>query len=120
MKVRKKMNVGLIILAGGKGERFHGKKQNVEFHGKPLWRHVYDTALSVIEEQNVIIVGKDVAGGETRSVSVHNGLEALSVNTDKVLITEAARPLVTKKQLEILINDDSISSSFVMPLVNTV
>lgn len=114
------MNVGIIILAGGKGERFHGKKQDVEFHGKPLWRHVFDTALFVAEKQNIIIVGKDVPGGKTRSFSVRNGLEALPESIDKVVIAEAARPLVTKKQFEILINDNSISSSFVMPLVNTV
>lgn len=114
------MNVGIIILAGGKGERFHGKKQDFEFHGKPLWRHVFDTALFVAEKQNIIIVGKDVPGGKTRSFSVRNGLEALPESIDKVVIAEAARPLVTKKQFEILINDNSISSSFVMPLVNTV
>lgn len=107
-----------IILAGGKGTRFQGKKQDVEFHGKPLWKHSYDTALLVSE--NVIVVGRDVPGGETRSFSVLNGLHALSKDTDKVVILEAARPLVTKEQLEILINDESSSSSFVMPLVNTV
>ena len=114
------MNIGIINLAGGKGERFHGKKQDFEFHGKPLWQHVYDTALLVTEEQNIIIVGRDVPGGETRSFSVCNGLEALPKDIGKVIIVEAARPLVTKEQLELLINDTSLSSSFVMPLVNTV
>lgn len=27
------MKIGIVILAGGKGERFHGKKQDLEFHG---------------------------------------------------------------------------------------
>ncbi|MBR3646641.1 MAG: 2-C-methyl-D-erythritol 4-phosphate cytidylyltransferase [Lachnospiraceae bacterium] len=112
------MKVGIIILAGGKGTRFQGKKQDVEFHGKPLWKHSYDTALLVSE--NVIVVGRDVPGGETRSFSVINGLHAISKDIDKIVILEAARPLVTKEQLEILIKDDSSSSSFVMPLVNTV
>lgn len=113
------MKIGIIILAGGKGERFHGKKQDLEFHGKPLWKHVYDTAVESIGEQNIVIVGKDVPGGSTRSGSVINGLNALNFDTEKVIIVEAARPLVTVKQINILINDGSKSVSFVMPLVNT-
>ena len=43
-------DVYAIILAGGSGTRFGGevKKQFLEFHGKPLWRHLYDTVISVI------------------------------------------------------------------------
>ena len=115
-----KSKIGIIILAAGKGTRFQRKKQDVEFHGKPLWKHSYDTALSITGKESIIVVGRDVPGGETRSFSVINGLEALPKDTDKVLILEAARPLVTKKQLEILIKDEASSSSFVMPLVNTV
>lgn len=113
------MKTGVIILAAGKGERFHGKKQNLNFHGKPLWKHVYDTSISIVPAENIVIVGRDILGGETRSESVVNGLKALSKETDRVVIVEAARPLVTKKQLEIILNDTAKSSSFVMPLVNT-
>ncbi len=113
------MKVGIIILAGGKGDRFHGKKQDLEFHGKPLWKHVYDTATKVINNDNIIVVGRDVPGGETRSMSVFSGLRSLDEDTEKVLILEAARPLVTVQQLIILIEDKSKSSSFVMALVNT-
>jgi len=113
------MKVGIIILAGGNGERFHGKKQDLVFHGKQLWKYAYDTAVSVCDRENIVVVGKDTPGGLTRSNSVFNGLKKLSSKTDRVIILEAARPLVTMKQIEILIKDNSPSSSFVMPLVNT-
>ena len=73
----KREYVGILILAAGKGERFHGKKQDLEFHGKPLWKQCYDTANKIVDSSNVIVVCKDVVRGETRSKSVLNGLRAL-------------------------------------------
>ncbi len=114
------MNVGIIILAAGRGERFNGRKQDIEFHGKKLWEHSYDTVKKIVSKENIVVVGKDVAGGETRSRSVVSGLQALSKDTEKVLILEAARPLVTERQIQILIDTQHPSISFVMPLVNTI
>ena len=113
------MRIGVIILAGGKGERFHGKKQDLVFHGKPLWKYVYDTALCIAEAKFVVVVGRDVEGGATRTGSVINGLKVLPYDTDRVVILEAARPLVTEAQVKEIAFDDSKSSSFVMPMVNT-
>lgn len=112
------MKTGIIILAGGKGSRFGGRKQDLVFHEKPLWKHVYDTSIKVSD--NVVVVGRDVSAGETRSGSVINGLNALADDTDMVLFAEAARPLVTEKQMKDLLFDNYPSKSFVMPLVNTV
>lgn len=114
------MNLGCILLAGGKGERFGERKQDVIFHNKPLWRYAYDTALKVVGKENIVVVGKDIMGGNTRTGSVLNGLEALSKNTDRVIIVEAARPMVTKTQITELLTDTHPSVSFVRPLVNTV
>lgn len=113
------MRNGIVILAAGKGERFHGKKQDLEFHGKSLWKYVYDVAVEVIGKDNIVVVGKDIPGGKTRSQSVRYGIEELDYKTDRVVIMEAARPLVTADQIKLLINDNSESASFVMPLVNT-
>ena len=71
------MKVGIIVLAGGKGTRFHGKKQDIIFHGKQLWQHSYDTAARVVNYDNIVVVGKDVSAGETRSGAVLNGLRVL-------------------------------------------
>ena len=111
---------GAIILAAGKGERFQGKKQDIEFHGKPIWRYAYDLSRQIIPENYIVIVGRDIKGGTYRSESVINGLRALPSDTKRVIILEAARPLVTLEQISILLNNDHASVSFVMPLVNTV
>ena len=111
--------VGVIILAGGKGERFHGQKQFVEFKGKPLWQNVYDKVKEVVPKSNIIVVGIDVPGGRTRAISVRNGLMALN-DIDKVVIVEAARPLVTIDQIKIIIEAEGDSISYVIPCPETV
>lgn len=89
-----------ILLAAGKGTRYKGKKQDVLFCGKPLWEYVYETLSQVVKKERIVIVGKDIPGGETRTESVINGLNALPENTDRVIIVEAARPLVTREQIK--------------------
>lgn len=114
------MGYSAILLAAGKGARYKEAKQDVIFHEKALWRYAYETALEVVGENNIVAVGKDIPGGETRTGSVLNGLEALPENTSRVVIVEAARPMVTKNQILQLLNDQHPSVSYVRPLVNTV
>lgn len=117
-------NTYLIILAGGSGTRFGGsvRKQFLEFHGKELWQHMYETAICVVPKENVVVVGIDIPGGATRSGSVKNGLDwvAAKGNCKKVIICEAARALVTKQQLEDIAAVESPSCCFVNPVVDTV
>lgn len=114
------MKFSAIILAAGKGTRYKGKKQDVIFHNKPLWHYAFDTVLSVIPRDRIVVVGKDILGGRTRTGSVLNGLNALPKDTDRVIIVEAARPMVTRQQVLELLNDSYPSTSFVKSLVNTV
>ncbi len=109
-----------IILAAGKGTRYHGTKQDLIFHGKPLWRYAYETAMELVPTNHIVAVGKDIPGGETRTGSVLNGLRALPKDTDRVIILEAARPMVTVEQIRTLLCSSHPSVSFVRPLVNTV
>ncbi len=111
---------GAILLAAGSGTRYHGKKQDLEFHGKPLWRYAYETAREVVGHDNIVAVGKDIQGGTTRTGSVMNGLNVLPKEVDRVIIVEAARPMVTRGQIVQLLEDPYPSSTFVRPLVNTV
>ena len=111
---------GALLLAAGSGTRYHGKKQDMIFHEKPIWRYAYETALLVVGEENIVAVGKDIQGGTTRTGSVMNGLAALPKEIDRVVIVEAARPMVTKNQIIQLLQDPYPSSTFVRPLVNTV
>ena len=112
-------DIGAIILAGGKGTRFHQKKQFVKLNGKELWRHVYDKTCQIIPQEQIVVVGVDLPGGETRSKSVMNGLNALN-GCVKVLLIEAARPLVTIEQLQTLIDTEADSITFVAPCVDTI
>jgi len=109
-----------LLLAAGKGTRYHSSKQDELFHNKELWLYAYETARSIVGPDRIVAVGKDIEGGDTRSGSVLNGLHALPADTDRVVIVEAARPMVTRAQLLELLNDSYPSTSFVRPLVNTV
>lgn len=111
---------GAIILAAGQGRRFQGLKQDVVFKGKPLWRHPFDLVTKWLPNKNVIVVGKDVEGGRTRSGSVQKGLAALPSQLKRVIILEAARPLVADSQILQLLKATSPSITMVKPLVNTV
>ncbi len=114
------MKYSAILLAAGKGTRYKGTKQDVLFHNKQLWRYAYETGKEVVGENNIVAVGKDIPGGITRTESVLKGLEAIPSDTDRVIILEAARPMVTEKQIRQLLDDSHPSVTFVQPLVNTV
>lgn len=111
---------GAIILAGGQGTRYQKQKQFELLNGLEMWKYVYQKTLEVVTRENVVVVGVDVEGGKTRSESVQIGLKHLPENCGRVVILEAARPLVTVEQIKKLRNDDHASTTFALPLVNTV
>ena len=114
------MKYAAIILAAGKGTRYKGAKQDVLIHNKPLWHYAYETALEIVGKDYIVAVGKDIEGGDTRTESVRKGLHALPTDTERVIIVEAARPMVTRDQMLQLLNSGYPSVTFVRPLVNTV
>ena len=111
---------GAIILAGGQGTRYQKQKQFELLDGIEMWKHVYLKTIKAVEQENIVVVGVDTEGGKTRSESVQIGLHCLQKDCERVVILEAARPLVTIEQIEKLINDDSVSTTYALPLVNTV
>lgn len=110
-----------IIVAGGSSRRMGFDKTFAILAGKPVVAHTlaaFEQATSVAE---IIIVGREdrlrgleeiaqiegckkvrrvVAGGSRRQDSVANGLKALSPAARFVAVQDAARPLVTPKQIE--------------------
>lgn len=99
------MTYSLILLAGGKGERFGATipKQFMSLNGKKVIQYSLDVIEPLVDE--VIIVSpnqyKDylcVEPGETRGDSVKNGLDHCTC--DCVIVHEAVRPFVTKRQIE--------------------
>ena len=109
-----------IILAGGRGTRYQKQKQFELLNGIEMWKHVYQKVIRVVAQDNVVVVGVDIEGGKTRSESVQRGLNYLKKDCKRVVVLEAARPLVTVEQIEKLINDGNMSTTFALPLVNTV
>ena len=114
------MRAGAVLLAAGSGVRFGGRKQDMVFHGLPVWRYAYDVLSSFVERRHLVVVGQDMPGGDTRTLSVSIGLAYLPSDTERVIIAEAARPFVLPEQIDVLLKDAHDSVSFVKPLVNTV
>ncbi len=117
------MKRAAIVLAGGQGTRYGQKKQFIVLNGKPLWQHVFDKVSKYVDEGDACVVGIDVEGGETRSQSVINGLRFLAnrgVEYSRLIIVEAARPLITDQQIEDILNDEHPSCTYVLPLKSTV
>ncbi|MBR2209187.1 MAG: 2-C-methyl-D-erythritol 2,4-cyclodiphosphate synthase [Synergistaceae bacterium] len=102
-----------IIVAGGKGARFGEQKQFMKLGDKILWQWSTDEAAKLKNSgvnEVILVIPNDfdsekiswesplpfkiVHGGETRSESVLNGLNAAAC--DYVLIHDAARPFANK------------------------
>ena len=128
---RKKNNrpfVSCIIAAAGKGSRMQADYNKIflEFAGKPVLAHTLCVFQSCPAIDEIIIVTsecdllgcRDIAeefgisklrtitlGGALRQDSVRNALKEVSENTDIVLIHDAARPLVTHRVIEDVIEN---------------
>lgn len=142
------MNVALI-LSGGTGTRLGSDmpKQYIEVCGSPiisysircLSEHNEIDAIQIVAEPlwheqiekwlQVSDINYKFKGfampGENRQLSIYNGLEAIKTytnDTDNVLIHDAARPLLTSKQisdcLEAIHNHDGVLP--VLPMKDTV
>jgi 2-C-methyl-D-erythritol 4-phosphate cytidylyltransferase len=111
--------VGAVIVGAGEGKRMgaSGRKQFVKIAGKPIIAHTVDVfERSALIDHIVIVVPMDavdwvkedvvaayglkkvhavVYGGASRQESVLNGLKALKPGTERVIIHDAVRPLVS-------------------------
>ena len=131
----------LVLLAGGKGTRMKKTlpKQYLLLAGKPIIMHTIERIEKIKEIKEIIIVCEEqyiskieeykknymitkkiryAKAGKTRQESVHNGLEL--VETDSVIIHEAARPFVHKSEFEKLINCDEKNATYTYPIQFTV
>jgi 2-C-methyl-D-erythritol 4-phosphate cytidylyltransferase len=106
---------GVVILAGGNGDRFGDKKQFVLLRDKPLWKWVYDAAAKVTDE--IVVVGVDTPAGATRQQSVKNGI--WEITKPRVVILEAARPLVTPEQIKTIGELEYDSCSYYDDMIET-
>jgi 2-C-methyl-D-erythritol 4-phosphate cytidylyltransferase len=106
-----------IIVAGGSGRRFGGKKQFVNLAGESILKITVKAFDIPCINRIVVVVPKDdvdgvwtcmkelgkeisvVSGGPTRQISVMNGLMA-SGDSDIALIHDGVRPFVTSPLIE--------------------
>jgi 2-C-methyl-D-erythritol 4-phosphate cytidylyltransferase len=98
--------VGAIVVAAGRGDRFGAPKQFLELAGTRLvdravvaCAEVCDAVVVVLPadvEWNGPAVHAAVRGGATRSDSVRAGLAALPPSVDVVVVHDAARPLASR------------------------
>jgi 2-C-methyl-D-erythritol 4-phosphate cytidylyltransferase len=122
-----KKDVGVVIVAGGKGTRTGGDelKQFRWVAGKPMLLHSVqtfqernDVAMVVVVLQHELVGDPPPwlfqcdterlllsVGGRARSDSVRNGLEDLGNDIEIVVIHDAARPLVTSRMIDDVITE---------------
>ena len=111
-----------LITSSGRGQRFNSEgipKQYLPIAGISILRHSIlaflnhpkiDNVICVIHPDDInlyeeAVIGLDlldpVYGGETRQISVRNGLEALQeYKPDKVLIHDSVRPFVSRRIID--------------------
>lgn len=118
-----------ILLAGGSSRRMQGYTEDkilLPLAGKPVFQHSLDTFLASGVVDTLVIVHRDedhkaqlqallpqsssteflfVPGGAERMHSVHNGLKALEPHAPEIVfIHDAARPLISAKLLQNLLD----------------
>ncbi len=141
------MSLFALIPAAGSGSRIAGEapKQYLPIGGKPmLWHAIRAVCVPQVESVFVVLAPGDRAfarhdwsafkgklepiycGGETRRDSVYNGIVAAASAVepdDWLLVHDAARPCLSKKDLKSLIaecKDDEVGGILAIPVSETV
>jgi 2-C-methyl-D-erythritol 4-phosphate cytidylyltransferase/2-C-methyl-D-erythritol 2,4-cyclodiphosphate synthase len=133
----------LILPAAGSGRRFGAAvpKQYLELAGRKVIEHALAPFMADPRCQQIVValepgdtqfqqlpIAADrrlrvVAGGAQRCDSVRNALESLTASTDDwVLVHDAARPCLTRADLDALIAalaDDAVGGLLAVPLSDT-
>lgn len=123
----------VIVLLAGMGRRMNASKNKIllEVDSHPLFYYTLEKFKAFTD--NIILVVSEadyeyfkslnlgyrlVKGGPTRAISVLNGLKA--VKTDRVLIHDGARCLISKRIINECLNSDADAYFVGVPLKNTV
>ena len=141
------MSIYALIPAAGSGTRLpaEGPKQYLSLAGRPmLWHAVRAVCVPPVESVFVVLAPGDKAfashdwsafadkleplycGGETRRDSVYNGLVAAMAALeadDWVLVHDAARPCLPRKDLDSLVREtqnDEVGGILALPVAETV
>ncbi len=119
-------SVWTVVVAGGSGTRFGGPKQYVELAGRRAIDWSLAAARTVSEGIVVVVPATDVdadpggadvvvAGGDTRSASVRNGLAAVPADAGIVVVHDAARPAASPALFRAVIDAVRAGAAAVVP-----
>ncbi len=122
----------LILLLGGKGSRFGGKKQFLTYKGRYLFEYLLERVKDLFTEIVLVVPPEDlesfkrnyadfkvVGGGKERQFSVFNGLK--EVSTSPVAVHDGARPFASKGLFKKLLDLKNCDGKIpVLPLRDTV
>ena len=135
--------VTAIIVAAGKGERLTAgiDKPFIKLNGRPIVSYSLSLFEEITEISSIILVvsrermvdaaalvtrcglrkvREIVVGGAIRQESVFNGLEALPLTVQTVLIHDAARPLISKdKVVQLIAAGKTMGTIPVLPISDT-
>ncbi|MED1800749.1 2-C-methyl-D-erythritol 4-phosphate cytidylyltransferase [Brevibacillus porteri] len=137
------MSTGVVIVAAGSGKRMGGQRNKLwlPLAGEPILAHTVrlfathpdiDEVVLVVSEADhaevTILISAEkltvvvTLGGAERQDSVRNGLASLSANCDYVLVHDAARPFVTRKQISDMIKQVQQDQATIMavPVKDTI
>jgi 2-C-methyl-D-erythritol 4-phosphate cytidylyltransferase len=113
------MMLSAIIIAAGRSKRAGFDKLMVKIAGRPVIHHTLTAFEKTICVNDILVVSRDtitmrhlivktnlrkvrrvVRGGARRQDSVRAGLEALEKEVEFVAVHDAARPLITSREIE--------------------
>ncbi|MED1781101.1 2-C-methyl-D-erythritol 4-phosphate cytidylyltransferase [Brevibacillus fortis] len=137
------MSTGVVIVAAGSGKRMGGQRNKLwlPLAGEPILAHTVrlfathpdiDEVVLVVSERDHAEVMAWVSaekleavvtlGGAERQDSVRNGLASLPADCDYVLVHDAARPFVTRKQISDMIKQVQHDQATIMavPVKDTI
>lgn len=124
-----------IVVAGGSGLRFGGRKQFADLDGRSVLQRSVD-ASGAVSVGVVIVVPDDVvdevarnvtvrttcallvvAGGSTRAESVRAGLSSLPSSATHILVHDAARPLASPELFIAVCDSLTKGAAAVVPVI---
>lgn len=137
------MNIGVVIVAAGSGKRMGADRNKLwlSLGGKPILSYTVELFSAHPKISEVVLVisqqdEKDVRvwlketrhqvkialGGAERQDSVRQGLAVLSENCTYVLVHDAARPFVTRGEVDAIIDQVLIDQATIMavPVKDTI
>ena len=115
-----------VIVAGGSSTRFGNDKLNMPLFDKTVLQNTVDVFRPIVDQ--IVVVGAHVdgttfaEGGQTRFLSVQNGLNAVDKNCQFVAIHDGARPFVSKNLVAKLFTEAQKNGSAIpsLPVTDTV